>query len=258
MEIPVTPVSVHGTTVILPTQDGDADAYLARPDDDAAHPSVILYTDIMGVRPSMKKMADRLASVGYTVLVPNVFYRSGQAPVVDMPDVVTEDILWDVVGRAVPVAQALTPQDAMRDALVWLDWLEASEFTTGGPVGITGYCNGGMLCLRTAGSYPDRVAAAAIIHGSHLITDAPDSPHLVADRIKGEVFFANGDKDTVNPPEEVEAFNAVLSMAGVRYRSEMYADAQHGFCSSDLLPLYDKAADERHWAGLLDLFDRTL
>ncbi|WP_019068886.1 MULTISPECIES: dienelactone hydrolase family protein [Streptomyces] len=254
----MTPVAVRGTTLILPTQDGGADAYLARPDDDAPHPAVLFYTDIMGVRPSMQKMADRLAAAGYTVLVPNVFYRSSPAPVVEMPDVVTDDILWDVVGRAVPVAQSLTPKDAMRDALAWLDWLEVSEFTTGGSVGITGYCNGGMLCLRTAGSYPDRVAAAAIIHGSHLITDAPDSPHLAAEHIKGEVFFANGDKDTINPPEEVERFNAVLSAAGVRHRSEMYADAQHGFCSSDLLPLYNKEADERHWAGLLDLFGRTL
>ncbi|MBE8477359.1 MULTISPECIES: dienelactone hydrolase family protein [Streptomyces] len=249
---------VHATTLNLPTQGGVADAYLARPDDDAPHPAVLFYTDIMGVRPSMKGMADRLAAAGYTVLVPNVFHRSSPAPVVEMPEAVTEDILWDVVGKAVPVAQALTPSDAMRDAQIWLDCLQASEFTTDGPVGITGYCNGGMLSLRTAGSYPDRVAAAAIIHGSHLITDAPDSPHLAAEHIKGEVFFANGDKDTINPPEEVERFNAILSAAGVRHRSEMYADAQHGFSAPDLLPLYDRAADERHWAGLLDLFGRTL
>ncbi|WP_155057607.1 dienelactone hydrolase family protein [Streptomyces blattellae] len=250
--------TVQGTTLILPTQDGDADAYLTRPDDDAPHPSVLFYTDIMGVRPGMKKMADRLASAGYTVLVPNVFYRTSPAPVVEFPDPMTPDNLWDVVGKAVPVAQALTPKDAMQDALVWLDWLQASEFTTDGPVGITGYCNGGMLSLRTAGSYPDRVAAAAIIHGSHLITDAPDSPHLVADRIKAEVFFANGDKDTVNTPEEVEQFNGILSAAGVRYRSEMYPGAQHGFAADDLVPLYDKEAAERHWVGLLDLLGRTL
>ncbi|MEU0073802.1 dienelactone hydrolase family protein [Streptomyces sp. NPDC006332] len=249
---------VHSTALTLATQDGVADAYLTRPDDNAPHPSVLFYTDIMGVRPSMKRMADRLASAGYTVLAPNVFYRNGPAPVVEMPEAVTADILWDIVGKAAPVAQALPPTDAMRDALVWLDWLESSEFTTGGPAGITGYCNGGMLCLRTAGSYPDRVAAAAIVHGSHLITDAPDSPHLMAGHIKAEVFFANGDKDTVNPPEDVRRFNAVLSAAGVRHRSEMYANAQHGFSASDLLPLYDKAADERHWAGLLDLFGRTL
>ncbi|MCI4039981.1 dienelactone hydrolase family protein [Streptomyces sp. TRM75563] len=249
---------VHATTLTLAAPDGAADAYLVRPDDTAGHPPVLLYPDIMGLRPSMTRIADRLAAAGYTVLVPHVFYRSGPAPVVEMPEAVTDDNLWDVVGAAVPVAGALTVGEAMRDAAFWLDTLQADRFTSGGPVGITGYCNGGMLCLRTAGTYPDRVAAAAIVHGSHLITEAPDSPHLVAGRVRAEVLLANGDQDTVNPPEEVERFTAVLSAAGVRHRSEMYPGAQHGFCSSDLLPLYDRAADERHHAALLDLFGRTL
>ncbi|RSS97418.1 dienelactone hydrolase family protein [Streptomyces sp. WAC02707] len=255
---PLTSLPVHATTLTLAAPDGEADAYLARPDDNAPHPPVLLYTDIMGLRPSMTRIADRLASAGYTVLVPNVFYRSGPGPVVEMPETVTGDNLWDVVGAAVPVAHALSAQDAMRDAALWLDTLQAGRFSTRGPVGITGYCNGGMLCLRTAGTYPDRVAAAAIVHGSHLITDAPDSPHLVTDRVSAEVLLVNGEKDTVNPPEEVERFTEVLSAAGVRHHGEMYPGAQHGFCSSDLLPLYDAAADERHHKALLDLFGRTL
>ncbi|WP_416972133.1 dienelactone hydrolase family protein [Streptomyces sp. 4F14] len=250
--------AVEGMDLSVRTQDGAADAYFVRPDDSVPHSSVLFYTDVMGVRPSVKERADRLASAGYAVLVPNVFYRSTPAPVVEMPESVTEDALWSILDKTGPLVQALTPTDAMRDAVGWLDWLEASPHTSDGPVGVTGYCYGGMLCLRTAGGYPDRVAAAAIIHGSHLITEAPDSPHMVADRIRGEVFFANGDKDTIMTYEEIERFNEILSAAGVRYHSEMYAGAQHGFSAADLLPLYDKAADERHWAGLLDLFGRTL
>lgn len=248
----------HGTTLTLSASDGRADAYLARPADSDPHPPVLLYTDILGLRPSMQKIADRVAAAGYTVFAPNVHYRQSPSPIVEKPEVVHADQLGDVIGQALAVTSALTPEEAMRDARIWLDWLRDSPHTTDGPMGITGYCYGGMLCLRTAGTYPEDVAAAAIIHGSHLITDAPDSPHLVAHRIKAEVFNFNGDADTINPPEQVEHLNAIFSEAGVRFRSEMHPGAEHGFCASDLLPIYHEEAAERHFDGMLSLFDRTL
>jgi carboxymethylenebutenolidase len=246
------------TTATLDACAGAADAYFVTPAADSPHPAVLLYTDILGLRPAMQGAADRIAAAGYAVLVPNVFYRRGPAPVVHMPAVVTDDNLWGFVGGAAQAAQELPQADAMCDAKCWLDWLESNTLTFGGPIGIVGYCNGGMLCLRTAGTYPDRVAAAAIVHGSHLITDAPDSPHLVVGSIQAEVLLADGDADTVNPPETVEQLREALSDAGATYRSETYPGAQHAFTAPDLAPLYDHAATEAHWREVLDLFGRTL
>lgn len=238
--------------------DGIADAYIVRPDDGASHPGVLFYTDLMGIRPAMTKMADRLAAAGYSVLMPNVFYRHGPSPTVEMPDVVPQERVWEIAGAALQVSQHLSPEDSMRDAEAWLDWLATDELTNDGAVGVTGYCHGGMLCVRTAGTFADRVAAAAIIHGSHLITDAPDSPHFQAEKIRGEVFFANGDADIVNTPEDVKRLQTVLDAAGVSCVSEMYPGAQHGFTAEDFPSMYDAAGAERHWIGMLDLFGRTL
>lgn len=250
---------LSGAMLSIPTPDGTADAYLSTPTTNGgAHPAILFYTDLVGLRPVMKKMADRLAAAGYAVLVPNVFYRTGPAPIVEMPEVVTAENLWPTVYQGLEIAQQLSPEEAMRDAKVWLDWLDNSPLTTGGGVGITGYCFGGMLSLRTAGNFPDRVVGSAIVHGSHLVTDAPDSPHLVADRIKAEVFLANGDADTITPPEQIDQLVEVLAQAGVGYTSEMYPGAQHAFTASDLKPLYDETADERHWAGLFELFGKVL
>lgn len=251
--------TVQGTALRIATADGEADAYVARPDDGAAHPGVLLYPDLLGIRPAVTDMADRLAAAGYTVLVPNVFYRHGPAPTIpDMPDVVPADQVWEVAGKALQVANQLASDDAMRDAGSWLDWLEADPLTSDGKLGVTGYCHGGMMSLRTAGTYPDRLAAVAIVHGSHLITDDDDSPHLGVARITGEVFFANGDQDVVTPPPEAARFEQIMRDGDVRFRSEMYPGANHGFTAPDFPSMYDHDATEAHWVGLLDLFGRTL
>lgn len=129
--------------------------------------------------------------------------------------------------------------------------------TRGGPVGVTGYCMGAGLALRTAGSYPDRVAAAAGFHGANLASTAPDSPHLLADRITAELYFGHTDQDRALPPEQIERLNKALAEAGVRHRCEVYAGAHHGFTQADTAA-YDQEAAERHWAALLDLLSRTL
>lgn len=250
--------TVQGRFASVDGADGVSDSYVVHPDDGSPHPGILFYTDLMGIRPAMTKMADRLAAAGYSVLVPNVFYRHGPAPTVPMPEVVPEDRVWEIAGAALQVSQHLSPEDSMRDAEAWLDWLAADESTSDGPVGVTGYCHGGMLCVRTAGTFPDRVAAASIIHGSHLITDAPESPHFQAEKIRGQVFFANGDADIVNPPAEVKQFEEILEAAGVSCVSEMYPGAQHGFTAEDFPTLYDADGAERHWTGMLDLFGRAL
>lgn len=187
--------AVRGTSVDIPTQDGVADAYLTHPDDSSPHPAVLLYMDAFGLRPHLKKMADRLARAGYTVLAPNVFYRHGRAPVVELPDVIDPVRRPEIFERIGPIMNSLTPDLAMRDADAYLRWLTAYPLTTDGPVGITGYCMGARLAVRTAGTYPERVAAVAGFHGGRLATDSPDSPHLLADRITAELYFGHADQD---------------------------------------------------------------
>ncbi|MER5179275.1 dienelactone hydrolase family protein [Streptomyces sp. NPDC002896] len=250
--------AVHGSSVDIPTLDGTADAYLAHPDDNAPHPAVLLYMDAFGLRPHLKKMADRLASAGYTVLVPNVFYRHGRAPLVELPEFINPAERPEIIQALRPAAQTLTPEAAMRDAGVYLDWLAASPLTRfEGPVGVTGYCMGAGLALRTAGTYPDRVAAAAGFHGAYLATDAPDSPHLLADRITAELYFGHADQDATLPPEQIDRLDKALTAAGVRHRTEVYTGAHHGFTQADTA-MYSAEATKRHWTALLDLFGRAL
>ncbi|MER6423630.1 dienelactone hydrolase family protein [Streptomyces sp. NPDC001137] len=249
--------AVQGISVDIPTPDGTADAYLAHPDDNAPHPAVLFYMDAFGLRPHLRSMADRLAAAGYTVLVPNVFYRSGRAPVVELPEFIDPADRPEIIQALGPAARTLTWEGAMRDAAVHLDWLAASPLTTAGPVGITGYCMGAGLGLRTAGTYPDRVAAAAGFHGAHLATDAPDSPHLFAGRITAELYFGHADQDATNPAEQIHRLDKALTEAEVRHRGEVYSGARHGFTQADTA-MYSAEATERHWAALLDLFRRTL
>jgi carboxymethylenebutenolidase len=249
--------AVTGTQVDVPTPDGVADAYLAHPADATPRPAVLFYMDAFGPRPRLRAMADQLASSGYTVLVPNVLYRAGRAPVVDLPDFIDPQQRPEIFQRLGPLIAALDWRSAMRDADAYLRWLADSPLTTGGPAGLTGYCMGAALALRTAGTFPDRVAAAAGFHGGNLATTEPDSPHTVADRITAELYFGHADQDHSLPPEQVERLAQALDAAGVRHRCVVYTGAHHGFTQADTAA-YDADATERHWTALTDLFSRTL
>ncbi|MEU3948843.1 dienelactone hydrolase family protein [Streptomyces sp. NPDC029526] len=249
--------AVRGTDVAVPTTDGAADAYLTHPADGSPRPAVLVYTDAFGLRPAVREAADRLAAAGYTVLVPNVFFRRGPAPVTEVPAFVDDRSRGLILRRMMPVMRQLTPERAVRDADGYLRWLAACPAADGGPVAVTGYCMGAALALRTAGAHPDRVAAAAGFHGGRLATDRPDSPHRVADRVTAELYFGHADRDPSLPPEQIDRLEKALTDAGVRHRCEVYTGAAHGFTQADTAA-YDRAADERHRAALLDLLRRTL
>lgn len=249
--------AVSGTLVDIPTADGVADAYLVHPEGAGAHPGVLLYQDAFGVRPHLKAMADRLAAAGYTVLVPNVFYRHGRTPVVELPEFIDMAARPDIVEKIVPLMEALTPELTERDAAAYLAWFADSALVTSGPVGITGYCMGARLALYTAGTHPDRVAAVAGFHGGGLASEAPDSPHLLAGRVTAELYFAHADEDPSMPEEQISRLERALSDAGVKHRCEVYEGAHHGYTQSDTAA-YNPEAAERHWKELLALFDRTL
>lgn len=249
--------AVRGTTVDITTEDGTADAYLVHPDDDTAHPAVLFYMDAFGLRPHLRGMADRLAAAGYTVLVPNVFHRSGRTPVFDLPEFIDPAARPEIWGQILPAMQALTPELALRDAPAYLDTLAASPHASAGPVGITGYCMGTRLALHTAGGFPERVAAVAGFHGGALATEAPDSPHLAVARITAEVYLGHADEDPSLPPEQIDLLDKALTEAGVRHRTEVYTGASHGYTQADTAA-YDAEATARHWTALLDLLDRNL
>ena len=247
---------VQGASVDIPTEDGTADAYLAHPADGEPHPGVLLYQDAFGLRPRLRSMADRLAAAGYTVLVPNVFYRHGRTPLGELPEFIdpsADPTLWQ---RIRPVMSSLTPEQIGRDADAFLGFLADSPFVARGPVALTGYCMGARLALRTAATHPDRVAAAAGFHGGNLVTDAPDSPHRGVEHVTAELYFGFADQDASMPAEQIRELGEALDAAGVRYTSEVYPGAQHGYTQADT-PAYDQQADERHWAALLALLGRT-
>ncbi|MFG2881971.1 dienelactone hydrolase family protein [Streptomyces sp. NPDC048297] len=248
--------AVQGTNVDIPTEDGVANAYLAHPADGQPHPGVLLYQDAFGLRPRLRAMADRLAGAGYTVLVPNVFYRNGRTPIGEVPEFIdpaADPTLWQRIG---PVMASLTPDLIERDAGAYLGWLTGSPLVAEGPVALTGYCMGARLALRTAATHPERVAAAAGFHGGRLATDDPDSPHLGAGTITAELYFGHADQDGSMPEEQIRRLDDALTAAGVRHTTEVYAGAQHGYTQADTTA-YDHAADERHWAALVDLLGRT-
>ncbi|MGQ5607968.1 dienelactone hydrolase family protein [Streptomyces sp. EKS3.2] len=248
--------AVQGTAVDIRTEDGVCDAYLAHPAEGGPHPAVLFYMDAFGLRPQLRSMADRLAGAGYTVLVPNVFHRNGRAPVAELPEFIDPAARPDLFRLLGPAFEALTPDRAMRDADAYLRWLQACPAAADGPVALTGYCMGAGLALRTAGTFPDRVAAAAGFHGANLATEAADSPHLVAGRITGELYFGHADQDPGLPAEQQERLSAALTAAGVRHTCEVYEGAPHGYTQADTAA-YDPAATERHWEALLGLLERT-
>ncbi|MFF5087895.1 dienelactone hydrolase family protein [Streptomyces niveus] len=249
--------AVQGSTVDIPTPDGTADAYLVHPESAGPHPAVLFYADAFGPRPKLKGMADRVAAAGYTVLVPNVLYRAGRAPLVELPAFISDDRRPEIFESLLPQLRSLTPEMIVRDAGAYLDWLAASPRTTEGPIGITGYCMGAGLALRTAAAYPDRVAAMAGFHGAYLASEAPDSPHLGAGRITAELYFGHADQDAAMPPEQIDRLDKALTDAGVRHQAEVYAGARHGYTQADTAS-YDAEAAERHWTALLDLLGRAL
>lgn len=151
----------------------------------------------------------------------------------------------------------LTSDAVARDAAGHLDWLASRPEADAGPVGVSGYCMGARLALLTAGTHPAKVAAAAGFHGAGLATDAPDSPHLLADAISAELYLGHADQDPSMTPEQIERLDKALTAAGVRHRAEVYTGAAHGFTMADT-DRYDAEAAERHWTALLELLGRAL
>ncbi|MEU6061610.1 dienelactone hydrolase family protein [Streptomyces sp. NPDC047097] len=242
-------------TLHIPTPDGRADAFAAFPDHGERSPGVLLYPDAIGLRPVLEEMARELAGHGYAVLVPNVYYRHGPAPVIDLPPHIGEDIRPAVFDRLTPLYEAHTTERALRDADACLRFFTGRPEVGSGPVGVIGYCMGAVLAMRTAAAHPDRVAAVAGFHPGALVTDAPDSPHRLAPRVRAEVHLGLAENDMT--PEVRSEFHRALDASGVRYTTEVYPGTVHGFTMADT-DAFDAAGLRRHWDRLLPLLARTL
>ncbi|MFI8849108.1 dienelactone hydrolase family protein [Streptomyces sp. 891-h] len=248
---------MHFRNVDIPTPDGTADAFAACPDEDGSYPPALFYMDIIGLRPVIRDMVTELASHGYYVLAPNVFYRHGRAPVVEVPDLSRSEDREAFMGRVLPLLGSHTSENAVRDAGAYLDFLTRQPQARDGKAGVTGYCMGGVLAMRTAAAYPERVGAMAGFHTGHVVTDEPDSPHRIAGQITARMHFGHAENDGSMTPENVATLNEVLDEAGADYTSEVYPGTVHGFTMADTAA-FDPAALERHWERLLPLFSETL
>lgn len=248
---------VRGATVDIPTPDGAADAYLVHPAGAAAQPGVLLFQDAFGIRPALRAVADRIAASGYTVLVPNVFHRLGRAPVFDLPEFIGPDNRAAVFERIVAAVREVSTEDLVRDAGAYLEWMAGAPQVADGPVGLTGYCMGVRLVLRTAAAYPDRVVAAAGFHGSNLVGDTDAGVEGVVGDITAQVYLAFADADPGMTAEHIETLDKALAAGGVRARSEVYTGAAHGFTQIDTSEYHAEAA-ERHHRELVALFGRAL
>ncbi|MDN3352196.1 dienelactone hydrolase family protein [Actinomadura sp. DC4] len=244
------------TMVDVPAQDGTADAYLVRPDGEGPYAGVLMFQDGFGLRPRLEEMADRIAERGYAVLVPNLFYRSGRAPLFDTSRLREPEQREKTIQQVMKLAGGLTPAAIVGDTEAYLDFLAAQDGVDPGPVVITGYCMGAMNALRAIEAYPGRIAGAACFHGGRLVTDQPDSPHLRVGEITGEVYLGHADEDPSMTREQIATLETALDAAGVTYRSEVYDGAPHGYTMSDT-STYDEDGERRHWTNLFELLDRV-
>ena len=209
-------------TLQIPTADGQADAFASFPDRGERHPGVLMYADGFGIRPVLREMARELAGHGYYVLVPNLFYRHGPAPVIELPEHIGEEVRPALMAQLMPLIEAHTAERVLSDADAYLRFLTTQPEVAAGPVAVTGYCIGGLLATRTAAAHPGKVAALAAFHGPV----GADGPGAFAE-ITAQVHFGHAESDLT--PEALGELNGALDAAKADYTSEVYPGTVHGF-----------------------------
>jgi carboxymethylenebutenolidase len=252
------------TEVEIKTPDGTCDAAFIHPAS-GSHPGVLLWPDAFGLRPSMRDMAKRLAAEVYSVLVPNPFYRMGKAPF--FTDVTTFSFQNPTERAKITplMASVNAPGNPEKDAVAYIGFLDAQkQVNTKKKIGTQGYCMGGPLVMRTAATVPDRVGAGGSFHGGNLVTDKPDSPHLLAPKIKAKMYFGVAMSDDKTRPDDKVKLKEAFEAAGNPAEVELYSTCYHGWCVPDMpkqpdgTPTYNKAEADRAWGKLLALYKAGL
>ncbi len=242
---------VTASEIDVTTPDGVADCHFVHPAS-GAHPGVLIWPDAFGLRPAKRQMARRLAESGYSVLVVNQYYRSQRAPIVSTTNFGAErDTLLPLMGT-------LSADTHMSDARAFVSFLDdQASVDSNRKMGTMGYCMGGPITMRTAAAVPDRVGAGASFHGGGLVTDQPDSPHLLVPQMTAHYLFAIAENDDQNDPEAKNVLRETFDTAGLPAEIEVYEGALHGWCPPDT-QVYHEAQAERAWSRLLALFERAL
>ncbi|MFL2546010.1 MAG: dienelactone hydrolase family protein [Candidatus Rariloculaceae bacterium] len=240
--------------VDVQTPDGVADGYFVHPSA-GAHAGVIIWPDIMSVRPAFRQMGRRLAESGYSVLVVNPYYRVTRAPVVPEGATMAQD---ETRATVFPLAGTLSAQTNISDAHAFVDFLDSQpSVDTGRKIGTMGYCMGGPITMRTAAAVPERIGAGASFHGGGLVTDALNSPHLLIPNMQAQYLFAIAANDDADEPEVKDVLRERFAEAGLAAEIEVYEDTLHGWCPPDS-HVYSEPQAERAWTRLLALFETAL
>jgi len=242
------------TSIDIRTNDGVCPASVFRPNGVGSWPAVIVYMDGPGIRPVLFEMGERLASHGYLVLLPDLFYRAGPYAPVDPKELFGDPQKRAAHGR---FFTSTSNGKAAADTRAFLDYLDSRDDVRGSKIGVTGYCMGGGIALRAAGTFPDRVAASASFHGGNMATDTDNSPHRLAPQIRAKVLVAGADEDGSFDPAQCGRLDQALKEAGVDAEVSIWKGLKHGWVPADM-PVHDAAGAERHWKALIALFDETL
>ena len=241
-------------TVDITTDAGEMETFTCRPERGGPFPAVLLLMDAPGIREELRDMARRLGTVGYYVLLPNLYYRAGRGTVYG-PSVLDKDSAERERMRAVRTKMTIPP--VMDDVAAMLAFADRQSEVKRGPVGCHGYCMSGPFALAAAAHYPERIAAAASFYGTWLVSDAEESPHVSLGKVKGELYIACAEHDALAPLPMVERLGMLFRDAGVTGELELYPGVHHGFAFPQRW-CYDKPAAERHWERLISLYRRRL
>ena len=255
-------LEVVETNVNITTPDGTCDAAFIHPKS-GSHPGVLIWTDAFGLRPSFRAMARRLAAEGYSVLVPNPFYRLAKDPFPDASKFNFQNP--DDMKKLTPLMGSVNaPGAAEKDATAYIGFLDAQkEVNKSKKIGTQGYCMGGPLVMRTSATMASRVGAGGSFHGGGLVSDMPNSPHLLAPRIKAKMYFGIASNDDMKQPDAKDKLKAAFDAANNPAQIEVYAGDLHGWCVSDMpqqggMPIYNKVDADKAWAKLLALYKSAL
>jgi carboxymethylenebutenolidase len=247
-------VDVKESDVEIKTSDGVADAYFVHPSS-GAHAAILIWPDALGLRPAFKQMGKRLAESGYAVLVPNPFYRKQKAPIVQPGASFSDPETRKVV---MSMMSALNAQTHVTDATAFVGWLDTqAAVDKKRKMATTGYCMGGPITMRTAAAFPNRIGAAASFHGGGLVTDKPESPHLLVPKMKAHYLIAIADNDDKQQPNAKDVLRDAFAAAKLPAEIEVYEGALHGWCPPDA-SVYNEAQAEKAWNRMLALFKTAL
>ena len=246
--------SINAKSIEIKTKDGTAPCHFFSPQENEKLPAVIFYMDAIGIRPALCDMAARLASGGCHVLLPDLYYRSGPVKPFEAVSIFKEGPERD---RLMSLLQSLNQKLVMEDTDCFLDFLESQPSVSDPKAGCIGYCMGGSFALSAAGTFPERIAAAASLHGGRLATGKPGSPHLLAPKMRAEIYIGIAGIDPHFTPGEKARLESALQAANVNHTVEVYPEVKHGFAVTDT-PAYDKTASELHWQRIQNLFAANL